>query len=195
MNMKIFLAQKGQTLIELIVVIVMVVLVVTALTIATISSLRNSNFAKNQSIATKLAQEGLERVRIGRDQNSLIFHDQLSLIGVTSWNGISGTGALWDYPIKGNCGDDTASTPTYCYFNVDSTINNLTYLISGSPFPTQQAESPFLTGVQTNSFKRVVILSDDSNTYQFQKKVTVVVRWNDVSGNHESRLSTILRKI
>lgn len=189
MDERIEISQKGQTLIELVVVIVMVVLVVTALTIATITSLRNSNFAKNQAQATKIAQEGIERVRTGRNQNKRIYGGRGVLGDVNSWNGdSSGNMALWDFQINGTgrCGDDSLSPPVYCYFKVD-TNGTLTYLTNGSTFPTSQAEAVDL-------FSRVVILSDDASS-ESQKKVTVVVKWKDISGDHESRLTTVLRKI
>ncbi|KKQ78266.1 MAG: hypothetical protein US99_C0027G0005 [Candidatus Daviesbacteria bacterium GW2011_GWF2_38_6] len=66
------LTNKGQTLIEVIVVAMVGILVVTALTFAVIFSLRNASFAKNQSQATKLAQEGIERVRGLRDRNGAV---------------------------------------------------------------------------------------------------------------------------
>ena len=63
-------SEAGQSLIELIVVTAVAVIVVGALTFATIASLRNAAFAKNQSQATKLAQDGLERMRSLRDRDS-----------------------------------------------------------------------------------------------------------------------------
>lgn len=60
---------KGQSLIEVIIATTVGILVVTALTFATIFSLRNANFAKNSAQATKLAQEGIEKVRTLRDRD------------------------------------------------------------------------------------------------------------------------------
>ena len=77
--------QAGQTLIELVIAVAVIVIVVGALVFATISSIRNAQSAKNQTLATKYAQEGLERVRVGRDRNKSISN----LDSVTSWNGSS----------------------------------------------------------------------------------------------------------
>lgn len=121
-------SEKGQTLIELIVVIAVIIVVVAALTFATIASLRNANFSQNQAQATKLAQEGLEKVRILRDRDT--------------------TGAgIWS---------------------------------------TANAESI------PPGFRRQFFIEDIGVD---QKKVTVVVTWIDVFGPHESRLTTILRKL
>lgn len=179
--------EKGQSLIEVIVAATVGILVVSALTFATIFSLRNANFAKTSSQATKLAQEGIERVRTGRDRNALMTGDfQISGNNITSWNGdASGNGAIWSYQINGNCGNTAATPPTYCYFNIDAS-GGLQYLTAAPSIPS--------LAEPIGQFKRSVILSDDSN-YATQKKVTVVVTWTDFAGSHESRLVTILRRL
>lgn len=186
---------KGQTLIELVVVVAVIVMVVGALVFATIASLRNSSFAKNQAQATKLAQEGLERVRTGRDRNECIKNLSSS---VNSWNGNStdtncpGLGSIWDYSINQQCGSSQASPPLYCYLNVNAQ-GVLTYLIASSDVPTS-AES--IADANGNFiFQRVVVLSDRQPSYDSEKTVTVIVRWIDFSGKHDSKLTTLLRKI
>lgn len=184
-------SSKGQTLIELVVVVTVIVIVVTALTFATIASLRNSQFAKNQAQATKLAQEGIERVRSGRDRNQPIVSNG-GLSGVSSWDGdISGLGTIWNYQIEGNCGNTTLTPPIFCYLNVDKE-GVLNYLIASSSFP-QGAES-IPVPPEKSQFRRVVILSDELPTFGSRKTVTVIVRWTDFAGDHESILKTILRK-
>ena len=188
-------SEKGQTLMELIVVISVSVIIIGALVFATIASLRNAQFSKNQAQATKLAQEGIELVRVGRDQNKSITN--IPSANVDSWNGsISNpTYLIWTYQIFNGCGSGVSGTA--CYFKLTSTggvlTGTLNYIISSTSFPTSGTEDPLGDG----KFKRVVILSDEStnNLYQVQKNVTVIVRWTDFSGNHESRLITILRKI
>lgn len=177
--------ENGQTLLELIVVIGVAVIVIGALVFATISSLRNAQFAKNQSQATKLAQEGIERARLGRDRNQAIG----GLGNVTSWNGgPSGNGAIWNYQINGNCGSTALNPPTYCYFNVtDQGVLN--YLTASSSLPSAAEAIP--PAPATAVFHRAIILSDDSS-YQIQKTVTSLVQWTDFSGTHQSRLTTIL---
>lgn len=206
------LNSKGQTLIELIVVILVSIIVIGGLVFAIISSLRNAQFAKNQAQATKLAQEGIEFVRAGRDRNQCIINleDDVDY----SWNGngseCPGSLAIWDYRITGNrsfnalrafgvvatqdlsskCEDPT--TGSKCYFTVSSggSLKMIGYSLDS--FPEDQAE-----GIPSESpvFRRVVILSDDSTTFNSQKTVTVIVRWTDFSGPHESKLTTILRRI
>lgn len=184
--------QKGQSLIEVIVAGLVGILVVSALTFATIFSIRNANFAKTSAQATKLAQEGMERVRTGRDRNSNI----TGITGVNSWNGdTAGSGAFWNYHISGDC--DNPAVSGKCYFKVTQTgdLNNIGFSLSS--FPTDSAE-PISPG-----FKRAVYLSDDLNDngiftdddYLNQKEVTVIVTWTDSTGSHESKLTTVLRKL
>lgn len=183
--------ESGQSLIEVIVASTVGILVVTALTFATIFSLRNATFAKTSAQATKLAQEGIEWVRTGRDRDSAITGSfQIGGNNITSWNGGNvSTQALWTYQINGNCGNTTVAPPTYCYFNINSS-GVLQYLAAASSVPSS-AEVP--SG--SPGFQRVVILSDESSSFTNQKTVTVVVQWSDTAGKHESRLTTILRKL
>lgn len=182
---KAFCRQAGQSLIEVIIAATVGVLVVTALTFATIFSLRNASFAKNSAQATKLAQEGIERVRSGRDRNLAIGR----LGSITSWDGSSSVAcsgptvksdSIWCYQINSTCNPN-------CYFNVTN-AGALKSLGAGSSIPA------FAELILPN-FKRVVILSDDESSYTDQKKVTVVVQWTDFAGPHESKLTTILRRL
>lgn len=187
--------ESGQSLMELVVVVAVIVVVVGALTFATIASLRNAQFSKNQAQATKLAQEGLERVRLSRDRNQPITHSG-ALGNVVSWNGnTQGQGKFWDYQINGNCGNVALAPPVYCFFNIDSS-GKLSYLAAWGQNPASADQSALPSNAESiPPFKRAVIVSDDSTTFQVQKKITVVVTWTDFSGYHESRLTTILRRI
>lgn len=181
------LNDKGQTLIELIIVVAVSVIIIGALVFAIIASLRNAQFSKNQSLATKLAQEGIERVRSGRDRNKCI--DNLGDT-VKSWNGNNSScpgGSIWNYQIYNGCG----SGGTACYFKfISNTDGDLSYLTSSSTFPSG-VEDIYGNG----QFKRAIVLNDDSDTYTTQKTVTALVQWTDFSGPHQSKLSTILRKL
>lgn len=163
---------SGQSLLELVIVIAVSLLVVGAITFATISSLRNAQAAQNQNQATKLAQEGVEKVRSGRDRTGNI--NNLASAGSLTWSDNS----FWvsNY-ISSVC-------PSPCYFNLDPTNSDLTKLTSGGGIPSN-AEA-------VGKFKRVVILADGAVD---EKQVTVIVTWNDFSGDHQSKLSTFLRRL
>ena len=170
---------KGQTLIEAVVVIAVGIVVVAALVFATIASLRNSQTAKNQAQATKLAQEGLEIVRTSRDRDGVI-------------NNLSGTNYCW----AASCNSGVTPiwsaqltpvicpAPSVCYFKIIG--GDLTSVsISSSP--------PTGLGEPIGNFTRYIILSDDVANYLNWKTVTALVTWVDFAGTHESRVSTVLR--
>lgn len=57
------LSEKGQTIIEAIVALAAIFVIVTAITIAIVNAISNSQFVKNQNLANKYAQQGMEFVR------------------------------------------------------------------------------------------------------------------------------------
>lgn len=158
---------KGQTLVEMIVVISVGVLVVGGLVFATISSLRNANFAKNQTQVTKLAQEGIERARSIRNQD-----------GAVSFSHGSGLNAQTTSKFSDLYGIQMSLTCNPCNFTINSTKTGLTY---NTPPET------------LGNFTRKVTITDDTN-FATEKNVTVIVSWTDPTGPHESRLTTILTK-
>lgn len=60
---------KGQALVETIIALAVASLIIGSLVVGVVISVKNTRFAKNQSLATKFAQEGMEEVRLYRDQN------------------------------------------------------------------------------------------------------------------------------
>lgn len=165
---------KGQSLVELIIVISVSILVISALAFATITSLRNAQFAKNKIVATKLAQEGIETLKSARNRDG-----QISNLhgGMDSWD----DDTFWDRRINTSCIDP-------CYFKLGAG-GSITSLGGGGEVPGNAER------LQNNQFTRVIILSDESLSYQLEKTVTVLVLWSDFSGSHESRLATILRRL
>lgn len=186
------MGSNGQSLIEVIIVMMVGILVVVALTFATIFSLRNANFAKTSAQATKLAQEGIERVRTGRDRNSAISGTPTyptcdPSCPVSSWNGTNPTAgdSIWDDQLYNACGSGMN-----CYFKFAATSgSDLNFITTSSNFPSSGTESI------APGFNRAIILSDDATSYQTQKTITVIVRWTDATGAHDSKLTTVLRKL
>ncbi len=157
-------SDRGQSLMELVVVIAVIIIVVSALTFATIASLRNASFSQNQAQATKLAQEGVEKLRSLRDRD-------------TSGTGIWSTSTSCSSSVPATCPTTLSSCPAGgCYFF----FNSSNVLTNGTPV-NSEAISP--------GFKRQFFIEDPSAD---QKKVTALVTWIDISGPHESRLTTIL---
>jgi len=191
---------NGQTLLELVVVIAVIIIVVGALTFATIASLRNASFSQNQVQATKLAQEAIERVRIGRDRNKNIVGLVVDGKNVFSWDGNNApcrdnTGSIWCNQININCGNTNLNPPIYCFFNINSE-GELLHLTAYGKNPDNPNQSILPPGAESiPPFTRAVIISDHPSTKDIQKTVTAVVTWTDISGFHESRLTTILSKL
>jgi type II secretory pathway pseudopilin PulG len=61
--------QSGQSLIEVLVALVVASLIIVALVTLVVASLRNAQFAQNQTRATKIAQEAIDQIRTIRDRD------------------------------------------------------------------------------------------------------------------------------
>lgn len=163
------LNEKGQSLIELIVSITIAILVLSSLAFAIITSLRNASLANSQAQATKLAQEGLEKVRSIRDRD-----------GATDYIKADGThtgkfSELWS--ISFTCSGENC-VPANGGFILDNSS------LKGVSITTFEIIDP--------KFKRQIQIKDYSAN---SKQVTAVVKWDDATGAHESKLTTILRNI
>lgn len=62
-------SHAGQTLIEVLVGLSAAVVVISAITVTVISSLNNTEYGRDQNLATHYSQEGIEIIRNMRDQN------------------------------------------------------------------------------------------------------------------------------
>lgn len=180
--------QKGQTLIELVVSIAIVLIIITGVTILTIQGIQNSQFSRNQVQATKLAQEGIEKMRTIRDNKFTVCGDSVGANVVKTnglWSTNCGSGNACRYLISqtaGLCGTPGVATTTLW----------INYTAS-----TTQTENITLSGVV---FKRIVTVTDGQNlagTFSptSVKDVTVTVTWTDSSGTHNSNVSTSLTNI
>lgn len=61
--MRLILNQKGQSLVEALVALAAAAVIVSAIAVAVITSVNNSDFSRNQNLATQYAQEGIEVLR------------------------------------------------------------------------------------------------------------------------------------
>lgn len=182
-------SEKGQTLLEMVVVIAVALLVVSALTFATIASLRNSQFAKNQAQATKLAQEGVEKVRSIRDRDGSVIFEYASGGNNPKTEKFSN---LWALNMSNDyCGKHA------CYFKLAQDLSTKMDVLTNEGVDDDVIDNIRATNLDyetINNFKRQVQISDFSIPKQ-EKTVTVVVTWTDFAGSHESRITTILRRL
>lgn len=157
--------EAGQTLVEVLVAITVVVIVLGAFAIATIVSIRNAQFSQNQAQATKLAQEGIDKIKLGRSKDVNVFY----------------SGDTTPKPFSQFLADDNKCS-SICYFS----MNNNLELIE----VTSVGVDSSLTDTTFKRFIQVVRTAEAS-----EKKFTVIVSWTDTSGSHESRLQTLLSQI
>lgn len=182
--MKNFLNQKGQNILELVVGLGLVAVVAVAISIMTINSLQNTQFSKNQSQATKLAQEMIEKVRTVKDANfgvctqAQVAGNQTCSTWEESWANQYGT-------ITGDC----IANQT-CTFVVGAACNTaFTGTVESKPFCLRHSPTALDLG---DGFTGQVFIEDEQGN---QKRVTVRVLWTDVSGAHNSELVTVLSRI
>ena len=173
--------EKGQSLLEVTITLGIALVLIIALTITTIQGLQTSQLSQNQIQATKFAQEGLERVRILRNNNIVV------PIGTNScswYADSSNTPLIWSSSEICSCPPPPPNTPPPCTFKYDVTPDNKgIYHLLDTPNLVSSVDE--VIGI----FKRKILIEDiDAN----RKKFTSVVTWIDQSGSHESHLETIL---
>ncbi len=69
----IFLLQRGQSAVEALLALALLGAVITAITVAVTTSLSNTQYSRNQHIATNYAKEGTEVLRLLRDSDYQTF--------------------------------------------------------------------------------------------------------------------------
>lgn len=195
---------KGQSLIEVMIVLIVSAVVLGALITAILNSLKEAQFAQNQTKATKYAQETIDDIRSIRDQDSAVSVDLNCNIKKFS--------DLWGYFMSSTNRSNCASGNSPCLsiaLPTGLSINGCYFLLnqSGSTFSLSEppvSESSYYYQPLDNTFSRLINLSDNSlgtycpNSstiycdYQNEKIVNVQVQWTDGSGTHQSNLQTIL---
>lgn len=164
--------QAGQTLLEIALTLGVAVIVASAIGIITFNGLKNSQFSKNQAQATKLAQEGLEKVRAIRDRDytACTIENQPSSCQVWS--------SFWDFTCSPSC--------TFVLTDVAGKCSDGPGGIKFCLITSREPET-----LNPAQFKRQIIISDEGVS---QKRVKAQVFWNDASGKHTSDLVTILAR-
>lgn len=162
-------SEKGQSLIEVLVVLVLASMMIVALITIILLSLKNAQFAQNQTKATKIAQDTVDNIRILRDSNknkSLLPNDscfdQLWNIGSTDFG----------------CGGDDD-----CYYGL------VTFL--DPPLLRLRREVSAFKENLGDGFTRQIKVTQNTPS---EVKIAVDVSWTDSSGEHKSNLETYLIK-
>ncbi len=172
-----FKPQIGQALLEITIATGLAILVITAITITSIIGLRNGQFSQNQIQATKLAQEGLERVRNIRDADCIITtteNEQYTWYGDTNniWSSIA-----------------ELETKTFnLIVNANPSDGGCRYTLTEIA-PNSSAEK-----LQNNFFSRSIMIKSSTPADPNVVRIYAVVSWTDFSGTHNSELVTDLTK-
>lgn len=177
--LSIYNSQKGQSLLEVTVLVGLALITVTGLVIVTINGLKNSQYSQNQAQATKLAQQGMDQVKGMVSRNCAV-----NIGGSYLWfnSKTNGTDLVW--------AKDWSTSPKFRITNYNGCSDaspGLTQTTAANPDDINQ----LTTG---GIFIRDITMSDDSSCTQPTscKVLTVRVFWTDYSGDHESKLVTIL---
>lgn len=99
--------ENGQSLIEVLAALAVVLLVVLALVVAVTTSVKSSDFARKRTQASSFAQQGMEKARSYRDQNSWATFS--TNCGNLSALGLSSTPAP-SFTLTVSCVDEGSST-------------------------------------------------------------------------------------
>ena len=170
---RIFKNEYAQTLLELTIVAGLTIMVISAVSISSVIGLRNSQFAQNQSAATKLAEDGIEKIRSLRGRNWSVC---LSSVDSKRW------GELYSTPSFNASEVILKTAPSSICPGI---TNGQQFLFATS------ASLPDLSPTSDSPFTRRLYLEKLSPN---EIKVTSRVTWSDYSGSHNSELVTIFTK-
>ena len=114
--------QKGQSLFEVVLSLAVITVVIVALIILAYSSIRNANYSKNQTLATKHSQEVIEWLRGERDSDFDFFYDKALTAGGGSYCFPS---LSWTAAKLGSCDDSDVIVGTILKREIFFTIVDL----------------------------------------------------------------------
>lgn len=165
--------EKGQSLIEVLVVLVVASMMIIALIMIILTSLKNAQFAQNQTKATKIAQDTIDQIRILRDSN------QNGTLTISA-----GSPAcfkeLWNSDSTNNfsCGGSS------CY-----------YKLIASPLHLNIESTGFKEDLG-DGFSRQIKVNQTTPNDANNKEVLLIIEisWIDSTGEHNSNLETYLIK-
>jgi len=163
---------RGFTLIETMVAITLLAVALIGPFIAVQNSLQSSYVARDQLIASQLAQEGIEYIRGVRDAN--YFAGRAWMAGISSYTTCYGAAPSGYCHIDPTRGDVHTDSPNHSAMDQYAATSSVPYLrLSTAGLYNQQA-----SGGTVTKFKRLVRVNTLSAT---QVRITVFVSW--VTGN------------
>ena len=169
--------QRGQSLIEVLVVLVIAAVMIISLTMVILTSMKNAQYAQNQTKATKYAQDAIDKVRMMRDVNASSLQNTIGPICFRK---------LWLNDVTNGIVCTSPPNNNECYFKIDN---------SGTSSLIQKNDLAAAAENLGDGFTRYIIMSNQngvSNANPGEITMTVRVTWTDSSGIHESKVETIL---
>jgi hypothetical protein len=170
------LNQKGQSILEVAVSLGLITVIITVLTITTLNGLKNSQFAKNQVLASSFAQQGLELAKSMRQRDCSITIAQGFFPGTYYWYDRSKGPLIWE-----------GNNP----IPEDPVQNNFSFVADSVACDISQSASTtngeFLNGGFTRKIKLERLTSNPNII-----RVTVDVFWSDFSGEHTAQNVNLL---
>lgn len=190
--------ESGQTMVEVLVALTIAVFVVISLLVVILSGLKNSQFAQNQSKATKYAQEAIEKIKAIRDRDLVVTFANPSSSCYTPLQDLphyTTFSSLWNCNLSSETLSPCTTSPSggspekVCYFRLNTAGGALTL--------NEAVDSADINDVRLGDGLTRQIFIEDKTTpadddYTQQKMVTVKVLWSDSSGSHESNVQTLL---
>ena len=179
---------SGLTLVETLVAISIIVMVVTVTTQTIQASFKDRRYAAKQSVATYLANDGIEQIRQLRD-NNLIQITSTNIMDTDPtfnfWSGLPPENVIF------TVNSDDVQVVSPCYGEgVETTemstedCSILTTSAQGIPFTMQSATGQdTASGLPANSFRRYHIVQPESTATK--KRILTAVEWE-----HNNRLNS-----
>ncbi len=165
--------QKGQTMLELVITMGLILVIVSAVTISSLNGLQESQFSQDQVQATKLAQEGIERIRVIKQRNYMVC--TTTPVATTKFSDLFTSSCPTATPCKyilSSGGSSSCGTTTPYWLN------------NTSPYYDQPTGTKFQRFIEIRDFPSTGTLT--------QKEIVVKVSWSNSSGSHQSNLTTVL---
>lgn len=175
MSMKAISDTRGFTLIETLVAITVITLAVAGPLTAATRAVASAQFAREQLTASYLAQEGIEYVRLMRDNEYLAFYNTGSGAGAVAWNDFltSNSAASITSCIANTCTLDPArQMGTGSGFSLlPCSGNSCTPLYLANGIYTEQSG---ISGAVATPYKRTIQATTVSGT---DERITSIVTW------------------
>ncbi len=173
---------RAESLLEITIAMSLALIIITAVATTTLNGLKNSQLSQNQVQATKLAQEGLEKVKYIRGRNCPIEKISGSVTTQYSW--------------FGDAADEDTTTdpnnPKLIIWNHSFSVGETFEVDTSACKIVEKPTDPITSTTTATKFTRVIKIEDESVSNPAIKKITSVVSWTDFTGSHESKLITVL---